>query len=254
MTQIATSSDIANIENTLGDLYRAANASIRGYLTQIAYSALQWVSLCENEVLVVEGREDLDRFILGPDSAIPDVSETQLKYLTDAVNVRSDAVWESIFNFLLSYKYHKEAGRNVRMVFVTRASFKTQRTSSSTGIKKAKKQKRLELEIDVISTWSSLSTQNNEKTKSEVTKLVAAINVLFDKHLKPKISDESDSVSNTEKKYARGVLAAIDFQENNESWSDFFTSATWITDLDSASGIEEKLKATIESSTNMESL
>lgn len=253
MTQTVTSSDIANIENTLGDLNRAANASIRGYLTQVAYSALQWVNLCENEVLVVEGREDLDRFILGPDGAILDVSETQLKDLTDAVNVRSDAVWESIFNFLLSYKYHKEAGRNVRMVFVTTASLKTQKTSSSTCIKKAKKQERLELEIDVISTWSSLSTQNNEK-KSEVKKLVAAINALFDKHLKPKISDKSDSVSSTEKKYARSVLAAIDFQENNESWSDFFTSVTWITDLDSASGIEEKLKATIESEPSMSKL
>ncbi|TQP16404.1 hypothetical protein FLM03_01480 [Vibrio cholerae] len=254
MTHPVTSSDIANIENTLGDLNRAANASIRGYLTQVAYTALQWVNLCENEVLVVEGREDLDRFILSSDGTIIDVSETQLKDLTDAVNVRSDAVWESIFNFLLSYKYHKEGGRNVRMVFATTASLKTQKTSSSTGIKKAKKQERLDLEIDVISTWSSLLEQKNEKLKPEVEKLTAAINALFDKYLKPKISDDDREASSAEKQYAKDVQVAIRFQEDNKSWTDFFTSVSWITDLRSASGIEDQLKTTIEAEPSMSKL
>ncbi|WP_156153004.1 ATP-binding protein [Aeromonas sp. L_1B5_3] len=254
MTHPVTSSDIANIENTLGDLNRAANASIRGYLTQIAYTALQWVNLCENEVLVVEGREDLDRFILSSDGTILDVSETQLKDLTDAVNVRSDAVWESIFNFLLSYKYHKEGGRNVRMVFATTASLKTQKTSSSTGIKKVKKQERLDLEIDVISTWSSLLEQKNEKLKPEVEKLTAAINALFNKYLKPKISDDDREASSAEKQYAKDVQVAIGFQEDNKSWTDFFTSVSWITDLRSASGIEEQLKTTIEAEPSMSKL
>ncbi|CAH6827435.1 conserved hypothetical protein [Vibrio chagasii] len=254
MTQTATSLDIANIESTLGDLRRAANASIRGYLTQVAYTALQWVNLSENEVLVVEGREDLDRFILSPNGTIVDVSETQLKDITDAVNVRSDAVWESIFNFLLSYKYHKEHGRNVRMVFATTASLKTQKISSSTGIKKVKKQERLDLEIDVISTWSSLLEQKNEKLKPEVKKLTAAINALFDKYLKPKISDDDREASSAEKQYAKDVQVAIGFQEDNKSWTDFFTSVSWITDLRSASGIEEQLKTTIEAEPSMSKL
>jgi DNA replication protein DnaC len=254
MTQTATSLDIANIESTLGDLSRAANASIRGYLTQVAYTALQWVNLSENEVLVVEGREDLDRFILSPNGTIVDVSETQLKDITDAVNVRSDAVWESIFNFLLSYKYHKEHGRNVRMVFATTASLKTQKISSSTGIKKVKKQERLDLEIDVISTWSSLLEQRNEKLKTEVKKLTAAINALFDKYLEPKISNDASETSSTEKQYAKDVQAAIGFQEDNNSWTDFFTSVSWITDLSSASGIENQLKTEIEADPSMSKL
>ncbi|HCH5818798.1 TPA: hypothetical protein NK012_000474 [Vibrio parahaemolyticus] len=254
MTQTATSLDIANIESTLGDISRAANASIRGYLTQVAYTALQWVNLSENEVLVVEGREDLDRFILSPNGTIVDVSETQLKDITDAVNVRSDAVWESIFNFLLSYKYHKEHGRNVRMVFATTASLKTQKISSSTGIKKVKKQERLDLEIDVISTWSSILEQRNEKLKPEVKKLTAAINALFDKYLEPKISNDASETSSTEKQYAKDVQAAIGFQEDNNSWTDFFTSVSWITDLSSASGIENQLKTEIEADPSMSKL
>ncbi|MBQ4844564.1 hypothetical protein [Pseudoalteromonas sp. MMG005] len=238
----------------MGVLSRAANASIRGYLTQVTYTALQWVNLDKNEVLVVEGREDLDHFILDSDRKVIGVSETQLKDLTDAVNVRSDAVWESIFNFLLSYKYHKEGGRNVRMVFATTASLKTQKTSSSTGIKKAKKQERLELEIDVISTWSSLLEQKNGKLKPEVEKLTAAINALFDKYLKPKISDDDREASSAEKQYAKDVQVAIGFQEDNKSWTEFFTSVSWITDLRSASGIEEQLKTTIEAEPSMSKL
>ena len=43
---------------------RSAPATIYGYLYQTCLGVLRWLNLADNEVLIFEGNEDLDRLIL----------------------------------------------------------------------------------------------------------------------------------------------------------------------------------------------
>ena len=44
---------------------RSAHATIRGYLYQTCLGVLRWLDLQPDEILLCEGDEDLDRFLLG---------------------------------------------------------------------------------------------------------------------------------------------------------------------------------------------
>lgn len=134
----------------LGPLPRSAAASIRGYLTQFVYSALAWCELDENCVIVVEGREDLDQLILNPDGTVRKITEIQIKDLSHPVNARSEPVWRSIFNFLLSYSYHRAGNRQPRMIFATTTDFKDQVTSEGSAPRHIASGVRLDLPVDVI--------------------------------------------------------------------------------------------------------
>lgn len=235
----------AEVQAALGELNRAANASIRGYLTQILYTALAWLDLSEDEVLVVEGREDLDLILLDPDGRVREVNEVQLKDLSEAVNARSEAVWESIFNFLVSYEYHQSAGRCAQMLFATTASLKGQATAASTGLRQTEKTTRLDLEVDVVSTWASLSELEEADRSTAVEKLARAVRGLFDAHLRPVLPDPADTKKSAEAQHAESVLAAIDRHDANSTWTDFFGAVSWLVELDAAPGMADRLKSKI---------
>ena len=230
-----------SILQALGGLERAANASILGYFTQILYSTMAWLELGEDEVLVVEGREDLDRFIISPEGCIQEVTESQIKALNESVNARSPAVWESIFNFLLSYQYHRKADRRVRMVLATTASMKKQTTSHATGVRQTSQSSRLDLEVDVLQTWSTLHEMDPEAREQAVGQLAQAVRGLFEANLRKDL----DNSTAAKVKRAREILEVIETHDANSTWSDFFGSVKWLTDLDSAPQMAERLKTRI---------
>lgn len=80
------------------DPRRSAHASIRGYLYQTCLGVLRWLDLQPNEILLCEGDEDLDRFLLGGGA----VSE-QVKAYTGGLSITDRVVRDSLRNFLRSY-------------------------------------------------------------------------------------------------------------------------------------------------------
>jgi hypothetical protein len=106
------------------DERRSAHASIRGYLYQTCLGVLRWLELQENEVLLCEGDEDLDRFLLGGGA----VSE-QVKAYTGGLSITDRVVRDSLRNFLRSYVILRQRGETRKFVFTTTAYEKKKRAS-----------------------------------------------------------------------------------------------------------------------------
>lgn len=230
------------ISAALGPLSRSATASIRGYLTQLVYTALAWCELGDNGVIVVEGREDLDQLILNPDGTVREITEIQVKDLGKSVNARSEPVWRSIFNFLLSHREHRAGNREPRMIFATTADFKAQATSSGSGPDVLANGVRLDLPVDVVSTWRSLPGLGGSARTLAVEQLIQSVEALFDVHLKGCLVQGNSR--RAESAFALLVQSTMESYTVSE-WSDFFTAVTWEPQLASAARLTERLQARI---------
>src|SRR5262245_20486721 len=104
------------------DERRSAHASIRGYLYQTCLGVLRWLDLQPNEILLCEGDEDLDRFLLGGGA----VSE-QVKAYTGGLSITDRVVRDSLRNFLRSYVTLRQRGEDRKFVFTTTAYEKKRR-------------------------------------------------------------------------------------------------------------------------------
>src|SRR5262245_13113020 len=104
------------------DERRSAHASIRGYLYQTCLGVLRWLGLQENEVLLCEGDEDLDRFLLGGGA----ISE-QVKAYTGGLSITDRVVRDSLRNFLRSYVALRQQGETRKFVFTTTATYEKKR-------------------------------------------------------------------------------------------------------------------------------
>lgn len=118
------------------DERRSAHASIRGYLYQTCLGVLRWLNLQENEVLLCEGDEDLDRFLLGGGA----VSE-QVKAYTGGLSITDRVVRDSLRNFLRSYVTLRQRGEGRKFVFTTTAAYEKQRRGG--------------LDFDLLEAWKS---------------------------------------------------------------------------------------------------
>ena len=209
----------------LGELNRSAHASLRGYFFQVVHSAIEWLLLGESEVLVVEGREDLDRLLLSPtENRVEEVSETQLKDLQDAVNIRSQAVWESLFNFIKSYHFHRAEGRECRFLFTTTADVSPQFISPMTGIRATKKSRRLDLGLDVLD--SIIRLENCEDTEKQilVKELRDIVFALYKFHFVPKNSLEEASNRESDDQLRAAELGTIlSWFDSGPHWDHFWS-------------------------------
>lgn len=214
-----------------------------GYLTQLQHSALAWLDLSEDEVLVIEGREDIDRFLFDKNGEICQITEIQVKDLTDNVNIRSRPVWESIFNFLLSFAHHRAAGRRCRMQFATTSNLKTQVVANETALRQMAKEMRLELEVDVLVTWAGLDELDVASKAKAVPKLSHAIRALFDKHWRRHLPD-----AETKKlgQRAQAILLALDGHDADDTWGNFFSAVSWRMGLESTLQAADQLRARIQ--------
>jgi hypothetical protein len=232
------------VVGALGSLERAANASIRGYLTQMVYSAFEWLALEDEEVLVVEGREDIDRFLFDDSGQLRAVRETQVKDLADAINVRSEAAWKSIFNFLIAFHRHREAGRDCRLLFATTAQRKNQQVSEKTEVEETEKQIRLRLEVDVLESWQSLEELNDGDRAEAIESLKAATKALFERHLKESLPAPETKKPNAQQ-LAANVKSAIEWLDTLDLWDEFFMAVEWLTGLPSVSDLTKDLQERI---------
>lgn len=116
------------------DPKRSAHASIRGYLYQTCLGVLRWLDLRPNEILLCEGDEDLDRFLLGGGA----VSE-QVKAYTDGLSITDRVVRDSLRNFLRSYVTLRQRGEDRKFVFTTTAPYE--------------KKQRDGLNVDLLEAW-----------------------------------------------------------------------------------------------------
>lgn len=148
---------------------RSAHATIRGYLYQTCLGVLRWLDLKPNEILLCEGDEDLDRFLLGGEA----VSE-QVKAYTGGLNLSDRPVVESLGNFLRSYvALRRDRGETRRFVFTTTAHEKKRRIGG--------------LNFDLLEAWkngnrkpevlaavqSLLEPGEDDKHREETTKAIA---------------------------------------------------------------------------------
>ena len=89
--------------------------SLRGYSYQMLRSIETWLDLCEGEMLVLEGAEDLDR--IGPDGAT--VEQVKDTAGSGNITLRSQGVLEAISNFWEHLR--RNPGRQLRFRFLTTA-------------------------------------------------------------------------------------------------------------------------------------
>jgi len=95
------------------DPQRDATPSIRGYVYQAYQSALAWMQLKENEILVLEGSEDFD---IHRESS---VTTTQVKNVTGNITLRSKSVIDAINNYWISCERNPDY--NIILHFLTTA-------------------------------------------------------------------------------------------------------------------------------------
>jgi tetratricopeptide (TPR) repeat protein len=147
---------------------RSAHATIRGYLYQTCLGVLRWLDLKPNEILLCEGDEDLDRFLLGGEA----VSE-QVKAYTGGLSLSDRTVVESLGNFLRSYVALHRRGETRRFVFTTTAHEKRKRMGG--------------LNFDLLDAWekgsrkpvvldavrSLLEPRKGDKNHEETTEAIA---------------------------------------------------------------------------------
>lgn len=195
---------------------RVADATIRGFLYQIIWSTLHWLSLGSNEVLLCEGDEDLDRCIYDG-SVLRSTEQSQFKALAGRISIRNKEVYESVFNFMISFHYHHEAGRACVFRFTTTASVAKQQTDNT------------KFSVKVLQTWMAFSKSMPTKDKEGlVISIKSAVSTYKELYAK-----KADGTQDPQK--SKRLEDALAYLDGHGLWDDFLTSVRWATD-----GLSEK--------------
>ncbi len=198
---------------------RVAASSIRGYVFQTVGIALRWLLLSEGELLLCEGDEDADHYIVGEDGVVRDVTEVQFKDMEGTLSVRTEQVQESIFNFLRAYKYHSEQQRRVHFVFTTSAARARQQKSSFSG----KSKHTISLALDVLRAWEALGA-STERLK-EQTLLIKDLRAVVLSAKPPPSEDDKPTKAELDYQDLETSVAYLDVAPDR--WGAFLDSVTW---------------------------
>ncbi len=128
---------------------RSAHAAIRGYLYQTCLGVLRWLDLEDDEILVVEGDEDLDRLLRDGTG----ISE-QVKAYTGRLGARDRAVRDSLRAFAVTYAALRRDDAGRRFVFTTTAEKRRPRPGT----------------LDVVAAWDDPSQR--EELIAELRRLL----------------------------------------------------------------------------------
>lgn len=110
---------------------RAAHASIRGYLYQACVGVEAWLGLSEGEALLCEGDDDLDQILTAEPGQETTSIHTQVKDYVGKLNLRDQAVGESLRNFLTAYaRLRRDREDQPKFRFLTTAEKRLQRPGS----------------------------------------------------------------------------------------------------------------------------
>lgn len=130
---------------------RSAHASLRGYLYQVCLGVQRWLDLADEEILVCEGDEDLDRRILGGGAVFEQVKD----YRGQRLGLGDAAVVKGLRYFLRGYVELRRQGQPGRYVFTTTAEPSRRRDG---------------LDFDLLQKWRA--GKSTKKTCKEVRKLL----------------------------------------------------------------------------------
>ena len=186
---------------------RVADDTIRGFIYQILWTVQRWLELPQDEVLLCEGDEDLDRCLFDGKRLLS-TEENQFKDLSKSISARNEAVYESIFNFLSSFSFHHQAGRRCHFVFTTTASASTQ-------------QKTPEISIDILAAWKKIGLTSPVE---DINSLKDAIKGLTSKYV-DKFASKKDGKLDLNKKIR--ITSAVDYLDKNSLWHPFLSSVSW---------------------------
>jgi hypothetical protein len=106
---------------------RIATPSIRGYYYQFLWTATHWLQLPNDETLVCEGAEDIDR-LKGTT-----VEQESLKHLAKNLTENSEAVRDALLEFAAEYLWQVRRGCTVRFLFRTTAKLAAARKDPFIG-------------------------------------------------------------------------------------------------------------------------
>lgn len=103
--------------HTVRNRSRVATASIAGYRYQLLHTVRAWLELRDDELIVAEGNEDIDRICISSETHI----EEQVKQRTSALSQGDTAIAETILRYLEAFAYHQQNGHRFRGVLRTNA-------------------------------------------------------------------------------------------------------------------------------------
>src|SRR6185312_13389051 len=190
---------------------RSAHATIRGYLYQTCLGVLRWLDLQPNEILLCEGDEDLDRFLLGGGS----VSE-QVKAYSGKLSLSNQAVLDSLRGFLQSYVTLRQNGEARSFVFTTTAQPSRERKSG--------------LDFDLLEAW---------RNGGRSPKVLNGVRTLLIIKSKKDKKDKKDAKDNKKDKIRESV-AWLDGQP--EGWKAFLDSVKWSFDAPDLDAIRQTIR------------
>ena len=218
---------------------RVADATVRGFLTQAYYSALRWLELGSDELLLCEGDEDIDRYVFHADGSLREMRQEQIKDLSSALSARSEPVHQSLFNFLVSFVAHRKEGRRCFFVFVTNADFADQQVQGDDANKSSKT--KVTLAIDVLRTWSTLAS--SASLDEDRTALANAVRALVEGYAvdPPATSDGGKSAKDKRVVPSTKVKEAVTYIEQQSLWADFLASVEWKLEQPSHAALESLL-------------
>ncbi len=190
---------------------RVADDTIRGFLYQVLWTTRCWLELGPQEVLLCEGDEDLDHCLFDGGKLVR-TEQQQYKDLSERISARSKAVYESIFNFLISFRYHHQAGRGCRFSFTTTASVASQKTDER-------------IPADVIKTWSTATAPAAVagSRKDLVISLKGIVDTYKEKYAKKKDGGQDEG---KQKKLEEAVF----YIEQSSLWDPFLGCVQWNTE------------------------
>jgi hypothetical protein len=200
----------AEIVDVTGDTGRSAHASFRGYVFQAVWTARQWLTLGPDEVLVVEGQEDADRLVRSGEGW--DAHLSQLKDLSEDVNIRDEEVRDSVFNFIRAYHRHTQEQRNCRLLFLTTAGRKKQNKGGTSA-----------LDVDVLKVWLGLGQQVGDERTQNLNQLKAALRALA--------PSAGPNATDAERARVAAIAAALGWLDAEDPrWEDFLVKVEWAFD------------------------
>jgi len=102
-----------------GDPKRQAIPALRGYIYQIWHTVLDWITLEKDEVLYIEGAEDIDRIGGGKINETEIAEAKQIKSKSKNITLKSKDVVDSIVNY---WRYKEKNDKKVFFRLVTTSS------------------------------------------------------------------------------------------------------------------------------------
>lgn len=202
---------------------RSAEATVRGYLSQVLRTVQRWMDLQEDQLLICEGDEDIDT-VLYREGRVASVTLEQVKELVGKISARD--VHESVFNFLVTFAARAAEPFDCRFVFTTTATLAAQQTAR-TGDPDG-------LTVDILKEWRQLSQVGGEARPAMVGRLAENIRRLYRTYVAaPLEADEAVPRMRRRKAkaaYCRRIAQAIAFMDGGtdlDRWSRFLLAVEW---------------------------